>query len=398
MAVRGIFLLVALGLQADLAGAWGWLFDACCSTGNPMGGTCEDGSVGPCCGVHQCNSMCCGCEGGCRGPVDEADVIPITSPLRKVPLNQWPMLMAHDAATAYAHGDTCSPHTPVNNWAVTQARGGWTRLLGCGARAFDLRPYLKKNGDLVMHHGSVVFDSAMKEAVEDVLNWAKEKEDTFVYIMTGHPATEGGDFHSCIKKTESVMSELGVKKLDCDAIGGMSLGKAMDLGKLSSGGSVLWSWNNCVEEYYDESIVCYGQAKAALSAAKKLQGRRLEGEEVDLALDEELRNDTAEGDARRLGLSGAGTCYGSHEDRENGFKPFWDYMDKKCNTASPPFENRAWLWMAQAHWQYTTEAIAEGTARRGCILWDEQQSHMNRLVAEKIEAGAYKHLDRKSVV
>jgi hypothetical protein len=50
------------------------------------------------------------------------------------PLNEWPMIMAHDAATTYLEING------VNKWAKTQADGGPKALLDCGTRAFDWRP------------------------------------------------------------------------------------------------------------------------------------------------------------------------------------------------------------------------------------------------------------------
>ena len=50
-------------------------------------------------------------------------------------LNEWPMIMAHDAATTYLPSTT-----EVNRFAKTQSDGGFASMLNCGVRAFDLRP------------------------------------------------------------------------------------------------------------------------------------------------------------------------------------------------------------------------------------------------------------------
>ena len=42
----------------------------------------------------------------------------------------------------------------VNDWAITQSTG-FGGQLGCGARAFDVRPYQKDDGSIIMHHGDV---------------------------------------------------------------------------------------------------------------------------------------------------------------------------------------------------------------------------------------------------
>ena len=54
-------------------------------------------------------------------------------------VNEWPMIMVHDAATSYLKGGTLHQ---INDWAKTQVDGGAQGELNCGARAFDWRPSL----------------------------------------------------------------------------------------------------------------------------------------------------------------------------------------------------------------------------------------------------------------
>ena len=53
-------------------------------------------------------------------------------------LNEWPMLMVHNAATTYLPGGILHQ---INNWAKTQPDGGISGLLDCGARCFLPRVY-----------------------------------------------------------------------------------------------------------------------------------------------------------------------------------------------------------------------------------------------------------------
>ena len=50
------------------------------------------------------------------------------------PINEWPMIMAHDAATTYLKGGLLHQ---IYDWTKTQPDGGATGLLNCGARSFD---------------------------------------------------------------------------------------------------------------------------------------------------------------------------------------------------------------------------------------------------------------------
>ena len=67
-------------------------------------------------------------------------------------LNEWPMIMVHDAATTYLEGGVLHQ---INDWAKTQVDGGARGELDCGARAFDWRPSLESDGTVRMHHGSL---------------------------------------------------------------------------------------------------------------------------------------------------------------------------------------------------------------------------------------------------
>ena len=89
------------------------------------------------------------------------------NPLR-TPLNEWPMIQAHDAATTYLGSGI------VNRWAKTQQDGGILGMLDCAARSFDWRPHLLRNGTLVMHHSFDVIDYAMSEAMDELIKWSSK--------------------------------------------------------------------------------------------------------------------------------------------------------------------------------------------------------------------------------
>jgi len=84
-------------------------------------------------------------------------------------LNEWPMIMAHDAATTYLKGGLFHQ---INDWAKTQADGGAKGMLDCGARAFDWRPEVQSDGTVKMHHGSVTIDHEMGASLDEMVQWA----------------------------------------------------------------------------------------------------------------------------------------------------------------------------------------------------------------------------------
>ena len=101
-------------------------------------------------------------------------------------LNEWPMIMVHDAATTYLREGHLLNKT-ILDWTITQPPGvGTAGELDCGARGFDWRPTLQ-GGKLVMHHGSVTIDYPMQGAVDEIVNWCANNtkpEDLVVLGVT----------------------------------------------------------------------------------------------------------------------------------------------------------------------------------------------------------------------
>ena len=58
----------------------------------------------------------------------------------------------------------------VNDWAITQSTG-FSGQLECGARAFDVRPYQKDDGSIIMHHGDVKVGRWVGREGGDVGGW-----------------------------------------------------------------------------------------------------------------------------------------------------------------------------------------------------------------------------------
>jgi len=343
--------LLLLGVD----GGWPAYFTRCCKSSGLTGigdGKCMDGSdPNPCCGKAECNFACCDCEGGCRD--EEYRMAPLPEPQeqmqQKIKLNQWPMLAAHDSATTYAKDRTCTSHRhPINDYAVTQQRGGYKTLLDCGARALDIRPYLKSNGKLIFHHGDVMFDAEFSTALKDVVEWADAREGTFVLlaIQNCHGDGDNGG-EECQKEVEKAVTQVGMKYLKCPAKLDISLGEAMHTYALPGGGSVVAVFQNCIYSNYDKSIECYGDG-------------------YDCTTD---------------------------SGRATPFDQLWQYMAKHSNTTGEPHKDVALLWMTQAHWQYSTESIVRGTATRSCIIWDETDSNVNKRVADRIRAGHFRHFN-----
>mmetsp|Transcript_88693 Transcript_88693/g.253471 ORF Transcript_88693/g.253471 Transcript_88693/m.253471 type:complete len:276 (+) Transcript_88693:90-917(+) len=177
------------------------------------------------------------------------------------PLNEYGFLMTHDSATGYLNSrrrlseveGTATEQVGgvVNDWAITQSTG-FGGQLGCGARAFDVRPYQKDDGSIIMHHGDVKVDHSFTEAIQEVIDWANSNTDELVLLYLSH--FDGAS--TCETEVKAAMATLGVHVAACSELSGLTVDGAMTLGALSGGGRVL-ATDGCVAENYDSSITCY---------------------------------------------------------------------------------------------------------------------------------------------
>jgi len=185
----------------------------------------------------------------------------------ETPLSRVPFLMAHDAATSYRH-DYSLPAEILAEQVQTQQEGGFTSLLNCGVRAFDLRPCHTDAGQLYMHHGDATIKRPLGDALQEIIDWAGSHRESLIiaYVShcgggvgcTGGPATSNQE---CESATAELLRELGITMLHSVDI---SYGEALERGRLSNGGLVLALEQ--VRENYDESIQYCAGLKVKASA------------------------------------------------------------------------------------------------------------------------------------
>ena len=91
------------------------------------------------------------------------------------PLNQFPFLMAHDAATGYLD------NSPEYWWAKTQTVG-FGGQAACGARSFDVRPFVQGDGNLVMHHGPITVPKTVVDALTELVTFANRNHNELILV------------------------------------------------------------------------------------------------------------------------------------------------------------------------------------------------------------------------
>jgi len=118
-------------------------------------------------------------------------------------LSEASFVLAHNAATGYL------PHTSLTKagfswrYAQNQVRGSVYQQLQDGARALDVRPLLRRNGTVVLQHGSIRIPTTFETLVRDAVQWCRQHPDELVLLLPSHFAYETGTAYKFKKTTTS---------------------------------------------------------------------------------------------------------------------------------------------------------------------------------------------------
>ena len=276
------------------------------------------------------------------------------------PLNEWPMLQAHDAATTYLKSGL------INRWAKTQQNGGISGMLNCAARAFDWRPTLTKDRKLLMHHGPDVINHPMSSALDELVAWSmaqpqKNSPDDLVILGITDCTDSFSGGAACLEAVSNLLIEKNIKYVNssCTALKGWSVQDAVDFGQPPKGhGAPIIATFGCWEENYDPSIACSG-------FGKKLEYSML-------TEDEEGNEDNAI----------AYTCYNDSTTKVFPLNRMYAYLEKYTQIG-PPDGGR--LYSLQAIWQETASSVIVSGLHGSSLLLDEVKSNFNHLLADRIK-------------
>lgn len=236
-------------------------------------------------------------------------------------------------------------------------------------RAFDWRPRLAAdNRTLQMHHGDVVIEHSMGDALDAMLAWARANgsdpsgADLIVLGITDCAADDGLTGADCVAATRRELDARGIAHVsDCAELAGLSVAAAFERGRLPGQGGAILAIFDCWEQNYDPSVACSGF------------GGSSDG-------DAEVQH-PADGDD---GLTY--TCYGDSASRDIPLRSMWAYLNRTA-AAGPPTDGR--LWATQALWQESAESVVVGELHGSSLLQDEQRSRLNSLLAQSIASGAW---------
>jgi len=254
------------------------------------------------------------------------------------------MVLSHDAATSMFDAKL----RVISSYTQTQKDGELASQLDCGARAYDYRPYLQKDGSLIAHHGSEKVHADMRGSLQGIIDWLSQPAhaDELVLLYVSHCLSDGDKDTQeprCTDAAANLLADMGISTVrgDCAPLSSLTVGDALSRGKLPGGGSLLAVFD-CVNENYVESVNCWG-----------LQGKH------------------------------EYSCYG--KNREVAWASLTTYLNSTASPLATPADN---LWMLQAHWQSTKVSVPLGDLHLSSVLKDESKAGVNLWLAQTLRARA----------
>ena len=184
-------------------------------------------------------------------------------------------------------------------------------MMDCGARAFDWRPKLDKDG-LIMHHGGINVNHPMGDALDDMTTWATKHpgvEDLVFLMITDCEGSAHGQ--SCTDAVKAALSSRHITYItDCSTLKNMNVSQAHQRAKLPGGGAILAVFD-CWESYYDSSIACSGYKSDDVR---------------------QMANGTP---TLRTGKD-AYTCYNDSSTKAFPLQRMWEYVNKTTDSGNQP--------------------------------------------------------------
>lgn len=261
-------------------------------------------------------------------------------------LTQYPMILSHDSASGEISEER---DFIVAKWSKTQSVG-LVEQLNCGARAFDYRPSMKKDGKIFAHHGGVTIHVPMEESLRQVISWANIHSEDLVIFYLSHFDGDG-----CETAVEDLLKKNAVYYVkDCSLLQSLTYASAKKEAsrvgsKLGRKGAVMALFD-CTEENYDSKINCYGK---------------------DFV------------------------CYDSWPKNSSSipFSHLSSHLQAVTSVSDPGQSYGHQMWMAQAHWQSTAESVSLGTLHESSLVLDVQRSQINQWLTNQVSGKAFKHLN-----
>jgi len=306
-------------------------------------------------------------------------------------LSEASFLLSHNAATGYIHRNSLSK-TGLS-WRYSQNQIGTVYdQLQDGARALDVRPFLYRNGTVVMQHGAIRIPVTLELLLADAIRWCHENPDELVILLPSHFAYEDSSSTYRFRKSNNngddddgssyyyddededdddtqldmvsaiadVLNRLGVPYYDCTSVYELTVSEAMQLATLGDNQGYLlvldghdYYGTSCGKENWIESqaVTCYPNNTMAACTKSDESWQALRDYMLASA------NNEATDDSSVLG--------------------------PPANLYNKPFNE------IQALWQVDTASAVAGLSHLSSILQDNRQSRLNELVMNMVYEGQF---------
>mmetsp|Transcript_29050 Transcript_29050/g.37494 ORF Transcript_29050/g.37494 Transcript_29050/m.37494 type:complete len:362 (-) Transcript_29050:84-1169(-) len=311
----------------------------------------------------------------------------LSSAEENVPLNSYPMIMSHDAGSGYLQTFRGIKEL-VLKWTMTQS-AGFTEQLECGARAFDARPAVNGDGELVWHHGDIVVNYSFVSSMNEVIEWCGANQDELVLMDIVDCNGDG-----CNEAVTTALEDLAIPSITtCDWFNNASLSDAREAATLSNGGQLLALIGGCTQMNYEPSIACSGYNKtknnndnellSCFDTSKDLFEKKTLSEQIEQCTKEE-NEELLKKDAKNVYR-----CYDDDITNEFPINRMFEYLDNTSASYDSSFKHTGQLWQMQSLWEETDASVALGTLARSSLLEDEVRSSLNNKLTSAVEAGRW---------
>lgn len=193
--------------------------------------------------------------------------------------------------------------------------------------------------------------------LDEVVRWAASHADgASDLVLLG--VTEVGAVKSDV---QDMLSARNITYYtDCASLKGLTVLDAMEKAKLPVGGHVMAIFD-CWEPNYDPSVACSGFFD--------VHGQEVAWSQAD----------------KDFPAAEVYTCYNDSSTKQFPINRMFAYIDKVL-AAGPPSDGRPYA--LQALWQETDASVVLGELHGSSLLADEARSGLNRLLADRVRAGA----------
>jgi len=311
-----------------------------------------------------------------------------------VPINLFPFIMAHDAGSGYLNQFDRGVEELVVKWTQTQP-GGLGAQLNCGARAFDSRPKVDKEGVLVWHHGPITVNHTFSASIEEVVSWCSQNPAELV-VMTIWDC-EGVD---CMNKVTATLEAAGVSPVtECETFVNLTVGEARRISLLPTGGHLLaviapatpGGEDACSYSNYLPTNACSGVNESCISSLLTPQSSMLDV----IAVGKLISAHNSSLCDHNLESDKIYRCYDGDSTALFPINRMFEYLDNTSSSFSTPSSAalNGQLWQMQALWQESSASVVLGTLARSSLIDDEARSSLNMKIAEAVSQGRWKYIN-----